>query len=194
MVFDADRKESTARKVGAAAGALARCLRAGGGKPEIARLPLLPGASETGLDDISVAGGPEALDRALADVGPRPVLPYLRPADRNVPAGEWLGNACPLPSPEEAPLVILQAPMGCGKSSAIREALSPLLLDGVRLLLPSHRRALGQALAEQVGIPWEATPSSDERLQGVSGCLDSWCPESRLQITGEAGRGGDRSG
>jgi hypothetical protein len=190
VVFDADRKESTARKVGASAGALAGCLRAAGGKPAIARLPLLPGQPKTGLDDLWVAGGPEALDRALADVGPRPVLPHLRPADRIAPPGVFLGLACPIPSPEEAPLVILEAGMGCGKTRAVEEALRPLQLEGVPILLPSHRRNLGQALTERVGIPWEATPGTDGRLQGVSGCLDSWCSDSRLQITGETGSGG----
>ena len=42
----------TAAKVGAAAGALARALRAAGGRVEVARLPLLPGADKTGLDDL----------------------------------------------------------------------------------------------------------------------------------------------
>jgi hypothetical protein len=190
VVFDADRKESTARKVGAAAGALARCLRAAGGKPAIARLPLLPGQEKTGLDDLWVAGGPEALDRALADVGPRPVLPCLRPADRIAPAGQWLGEACPIPSPEQAPLVILQAPMGSGKTRAIEEALRPLQLEGVSMLLPSHRTALGQALAGRVGLPWRAMPGTDDRLQGVAACVDSWCADSRLRITGETGSGG----
>lgn len=190
VVFDAEAKPTTARRVGAAAGALARCLRAGGGKPEIARLPLLPGTSKTGLDDLWVAAGTEALDRALADVGPRPVIPYLRPADRIAPAGVFLGVACPIPSPEEAPLVILQAPMGCGKTRAIEEAIRPLQQEGVPILLPSHRQALGRSQAERIGNPWEAPPGTDDRLQGVAACLDSWCPTSRLRITGETGRGG----
>ncbi|MFN9548632.1 MAG: DUF3854 domain-containing protein, partial [Cyanobacteriota bacterium] len=189
VVFDAERKESTARKVSRAAGALARCLRAAGGKPEIAQLPLLPGASKTGLDDLWVAGGPEALDRALANTGPRPVLPYLRPADRVAPAGEWLGVACPIPSPEEAPLVVLQAPMGCGKTRAIEEAIRPLQLEGVPVVVLSHRTALGQALARQVGVPWRPMPGSDERLQGFACCLDSLCPNSALRIAGDGWTG-----
>lgn len=190
IAFDADRKRSTRSKVGKAAGALAGCLRKAGAKPSVCRLPLLPGADKTGLDDLWVAGGPEALDRALADLGPLPVLPHLRAADRIAPAGEWLGVSCPIPSPEEAPLVVICAPMGAGKTRAIEAALRPLQRDGVPILLPSHRIALGQALAERVGIPWEAKPGTDERLQGVAACLDSWCPDSALQITGQTGSGG----
>lgn len=190
IVFDADRKQSTARKVGAAAGALAGCLRKAGGKPSIARLPLLPGAAKAGLDDLWVAGGSEALDRVLADVGPRPVLPHLRAADRIARDGQWLGDACPIPTPEEAPLVILAAPMGSGKTHAIEAALRPLQQDGVPILLPSHRTALGQALAARVGVPWRPLPGSIDRLQGVAACLDSWSPDSALQITSETGSGG----
>jgi hypothetical protein len=80
--------------------------------------------------------------------------------------------------------------MGCGKTRAIEEAIRPLLLEGVPILLTSHRGALGQALAERVGIPWRALPGTDERLQGVAACLDSWCPTSQLRITGDTGRGG----
>lgn len=190
IAFDADAKASTAGMVGAAAGALARALRREGGAVEIARLPLLPGTKKTGLDDLLVAAGIEALDRALATTGPRPVLPYLRPADRIAPAGQWLGEACPLPSPEDAPLVILQAPMGCGKTEAISQALAPLAADGVPILMPSHRRALGQAASERVGVPWCPSPGSDDRQQGVAACWDRWCPDSPLKISGYGWSGG----
>ena len=192
ICFDAERKPATAAKVAAAAGALAWSLRAAGGRPEIARLPLLAGADKTGLDDLLAAAGPEALDRALANTGPRPrpVLPRLRAADAVAPASQWLGDACPLPSPEVAPLVVIQAPMGCGKTRAAAAALAPLQAEGVPPLMPSHRQALGQAAAAKVGVPWCPEPDSDERLQGVAGCLDSWCPNSRLRITGDGWSGG----
>jgi len=189
VVFDAEAKPATANKVGAAAGALARCLRTAGGKPSIARLPLLPGTEKTGLDDLWASGGPEALDRALANTGPRPVLPHLRAADRVAPTGVFLGDACPIPSPEKAPLVILQAPMGCGKTHAIEEAIRPLRLEGVPVVVLSHRTALGQALARQVGVPWRPMPGSDERLQGFACCLDSLCPDSALRIAGDGWSG-----
>lgn len=190
IAFDAEAKRSTARKVGAAAGCLARALRAAGGRPEIARLPLLPGAEKTGLDDLLAAAGPEALDRALADVGPRAVLPWLRPADRIAPAGQWLGVSCPIPAPAAAPLVVIKAPMGAGKTQAVAAALAPLAAVGVPVLMPSHRKALGQAAAESLGVPWRPMPGSDERLQGVAGCWDSWRPTSALQISPTGWSGG----
>lgn len=190
IAFDAEAKPSTAAKVGAAAGALARTLRAAGGLVQIARLPLLPGTEKTGLDDLLAAAGPEALDRALANTGPRPVLPWLREADRVAPAGQWLADGAPFPGPEAAPLLVVAAAMGAGKTEALAEALAPLAADGVAILMPSHRRALGQAAAERVGVPWCPAPRSDERLQGVAGCGDSWCPESPLQINGHTGSGG----
>jgi hypothetical protein len=190
IVFDAEAKPSTAAKVGAAAGTFARALRAAGGRPKVAQLPLLPGTTKTGLDDLLVARGTEALAEALADTHGRPVLPTLRPADRLAPAGQWLGVTCPLPSPEVAPLLLLQAPMGCGKTEAIAAAVAPLQAAGVPLLPISHRRALGQALAERFGIPWEPEPGSDERQLGAGFCLDSCCPSSRLRISGHGWSGG----
>jgi hypothetical protein len=183
IAFDAEAKPSTARKVAGAAGALARALRAAGGRVEVARLPLLPGEAKTGLDDLLAAAGPEALDRALADTGPRAVLPLQRPADVIAPAGAWLADAAPIPAPEAAPLVVVQAPMGSGKTEAIASAVEPLAADGVAVLMPSHRQALGQAAAERVGVPWRPLPRSDERLQGVAACWDSWRPSSALRLS-----------
>ncbi|MFM7676145.1 MAG: DUF3854 domain-containing protein [Synechococcus sp.] len=188
--FDAEARLRTAAKVGAAAGALARTLRAAGSRPLIARLPLLPGAEKTGIDDLLAAAGPEALERALADTGPRAVLPRLRPADRIAAAGAWLSDACPIPSPEVAPLVVVEAPMGAGKTQNAAAALAPLAAVGVPVLMPSHRQALGQAAAESLGVPWCPAPGSDERLQGVAGCWDSWCPDSGLQISPTGWSGG----
>ena len=186
IAFDAEARPSTAAKVGAAAGTLARALRAAGGRPKVAHLPLLPGTEKTGLDDLLAARGPEA----LADTHRRPVLPTLRAADRVAAAGQWLGAAYPIPSPEVAPLVLLQAAMGCGKTEAIAAAVAPLQAVGVPLLPISHRRALGQALAERFGVPWEPEPGSDERQLGAGFCLDSCCPSSRLRISGHGWSGG----
>jgi hypothetical protein len=190
IAFDAERRPATAAKVGKAAGALAYSLRAAGGRVAIARLPLLRGADKAGLDDLLAAGGADALALALANTAPRAVRPQLRAADAVAPAGQWLGEACPFPSPELAPLVVVAAPMGCGKTRAAAAAVAPLQAEGVPILMPSHRQALGQAAAAAVGVPWCPEPDSDARLEGVAGCLDSWCPDSRLRITGSGWSGG----
>jgi hypothetical protein len=191
IAFDAERRPSTAAKVGKAAGALAHSLRSAGGRVEIARLPLLPGTDKTGLDDLLAAAGPEALDRALATTAPRAVLPQLRAADVVAPAGQYLANACPLPSPELAPLLVVRASMGCGKTWAAAAAVAPLKAVGVPVLMPSHRTALGRAAAAAVGVPWCPDPAGDDRARSaVAACLDSWCPDSRLRITGDGWSGG----
>jgi len=118
-------------------------------------------------------------------------LPRLRTPDRLAPAGVWLGDACPIPSPELAPLVVVVAPMGCGKTFAAGQAIGPLKAVGVPVLMPSHRQALGQAAAAAVGVPWCPGAAADDRARtAVAGCLDSWCPSSRLAITGSSGSGG----
>jgi hypothetical protein len=144
-----------------------------------------------GADDALAAGVSwEALAAALRPLAPDPVLPTLRAADQTAPAGRWLADGAPFPGPEAAPLLVVQAAMGCGKTEALAAALAPLAADGVPLLLPSHRRALGQAAAERVGVPWCPAPGSDERQQGAAGCWDSWCHNSGLRISGPSWSGG----
>jgi hypothetical protein len=145
-----------------------------------------------GADDALAAGVSwEALAAALRPLAADPVLPSLpRVADQTAPAGRWLADGAPFPSPEAAPLLVVQAAMGTGKTEALAAALVPLAADGVAVLMPSHRRALGQAAAERVGVPWCPAPRSDERLQGAAGCWDSWCPDSGLQISGHGWSGG----
>jgi hypothetical protein len=190
IAFDAERRPATAAKVAAAAGALAAALRAAGGRVEVARLPLLEGADKTGLDDLLAAAGPDALANALANTGPRPVLPQLRAGDQTAPAGRWLADGAPFPAPEVAPLLVVQVSMGGGKTRAAAVALTPLQRQGVPILMPSHRQALGQAAATAVGVPWCPRPDSDARQEGVAGCLDSWCPDSGLRISGPSWSGG----
>jgi hypothetical protein len=80
--------------------------------------------------------------------------------------------------------------MGAGKTESIAAAVAPLLADGVPLLLPSHRVALGQALSERLGVAWAPMPGTDARQLGAGFCLDSACPSSALQITGHGWSGG----
>jgi hypothetical protein len=94
------------------------------------------------------------------------------------PAGAYLADAAPIPAPAVAPLVILTAGMGAGKTEAIAAHLAPLAAAGVPVLLPSHRQALGQANAKRVGPAMAPRCRGDRStlLRGWPFCWDSWLP------------------
>jgi len=74
--------------------------------------------------------------------------------------------------------------MGAGKTEAIAAAVAPLLAVGKRVVLITHRRSLGAALAERLGLPWgdEARPGSDLRQQGIALCIDSLVAGSAVRF------------
>ncbi len=181
VLFDASDKADPAEPL--AADRLGRLLAAAGAD---VRVGIVPGAHGKGADDhLRSGGGWEALAAALLPLGLRPVLPRLRAADRIAPAGVYLGDAYAIPSPENARLVALAAPMGSGKTEAIAAAVETFLQEGRRVLLVTYRRSLGAALAERLGLPWaeDVAPGSDLRQQGLALCVDSFCPTSGQQIT-----------
>jgi hypothetical protein len=74
--------------------------------------------------------------------------------------------------------------MGSGKTEAIAATVAPLLADGVRVVLLTHRRSLGAALADRLGLPWGdgALPGSDLRQQGLALCIDSLVVRSAVRF------------
>jgi len=182
VLFDASDNDRARRDVALASARLGQLLKRAGADVLVGACP---GTHGKGADDHLANGGSwEQLAAALAPVARRAVLPLLRRPDQIAPAGVWLGVACPLPPADRARLVALQAPMGAGKTEAIAAALAPLLAEGVRIVLIAHRRSLGAALAERLGLPWadEAAPGSDLRQQGLALCIDSLCPRSGMRI------------
>lgn len=153
VLFDHSNRRQGRRDVRMAARRLGRKLAQAGA--DSVRVGAVPAGRHKGADDWLAAGRSwEELAQALEPLNAAAVLPWLRPADQVAAAGRWLGEACPVPSPELARLVALAAPMGAGKTEAIAAHLGPLMAAGVRVLLITHRRSLGAALAERLGLPW----------------------------------------
>lgn len=185
IAFDAEGKRRTARKVITAARTLARLLEKAGCVVRIAEMPLLPGASKVGADDLVVARGPAALAEVIAAARPisaLPVLAHLRPADLVVPDRYLPSDALTVAGMRR--LIALASAMGTGKSTVIANHVAPLLRAGVPVVLITHRQSLGAALAAELGLPWgdDAAPGSDLRQQGLALCVDSLCPGSRLRF------------
>ncbi|MEY3464230.1 MAG: hypothetical protein RLZZ468_2008 [Cyanobacteriota bacterium] len=193
VVFDRETKPSTAARVAAAAARLRWLLRTAGAAACVAELPELPGASKVGADDLVVALGPEALDKvvvaALAAPAIAPAVPRLRAADAEAPADRYLAEALAIPTDRR--LIALAAGMGTGKTELLAQALRPLQLAGVRVVLISHRRSLAAALADRLGLPWgdDAAPGSDLRQCGIALCIDSLCRQSAVRFNAAEWRG-----
>ena len=166
-----------------AAGRLASLLLRAGARQ--AMVGTVPGSHGKGADDHLASGGTwEQLLEALKPLAALPVLPRLRAADIVAPAGCFLGTVAPIPPAAEARLVAFASPMGSGKTTAIADAIAPLLAAGIRVVLLTHRQSLGAALAQELGLPWgdDALPGSDLRQQGMALCIDSLCRRSALRF------------
>jgi len=145
---------------------------------------------EKGADDHLAAGGTwEQLAEALKALAAAPALPQLRRPDLIAPAGTYLGRAVTIPTHRR--VVAFAAAMGSGKTELIAQHLAPLQAAGLRVVLITHRRSLGEALAKRLGLPWadEAAPGSDLRQTGIALCADSLCPGSRLRFKPSDWRG-----
>ncbi|MFM7550535.1 MAG: plasmid replication protein, CyRepA1 family, partial [Cyanobacteriota bacterium] len=148
-----------------------------------------------GADDALRAGVPwKALAAALRPLTPEPVLPSLPPADLIAPGGRHLAGAVDRQALAAAPLLLIDAPMGAGKTRLAAELVAPYLAAGVPVIAPTHRTALGESQAEAVGLAWAAAPGTDARLQGLGLCWDSLRPSSGLAINPEEWSGPDGLG
>ena len=190
ILFDASDKAEPAEPL--AADRLGRLLAAAGA---LVRVGIVPGTHGKGADDhLAAGGGWEALAAALLPLGPRPVLPRLRPADLVAPAGQHLAAAVDLDTLAACRLLLVAAPMGSGKTRLAAALTAPHLAAGVPSIAPTHRTALGESQAEAVGLAWAPRPGTDERLQGLGLCWDSLRPSSGLQFRPEEWSGPDGNG
>lgn len=154
IAFDADEKPSTAFKVERAAIRLGHLLVAAGAAVGIARVPLLFGESKTGIDDLLVAMGRDAVLQALADGLALAEVAWeqrYRQQRRIAPAIALPGGSLPLdlelPSQK---LIGIRAPKGAGKTKALERWLA----ERPQVLAITHRRSLGSAMANRLDLVW----------------------------------------
>lgn len=181
VLFDCPDPEREDPAEPRAAMRLGRLLQAAGA--DDVKVGMVPGTYGKGADDHLAAGGSwEALAEALAPPRLLPALPRLRRPDVVAPAGSYVGRAVTIPRDQR--VVAFCAAMGAGKTEALAEYLEPLQAAGVRVVLITHRRSLGEALAKRLGLPWadEAAPGCDLRQTGIALCIDSLCVTSRLRV------------
>ncbi|MEB3334475.1 MAG: plasmid replication protein, CyRepA1 family [Cyanobacteriota bacterium] len=146
------------------------------------RVGIVPGTHGKGADDHLVNGGSwEELFASLQPLKPAPALHRLRQPDVVAPPG-YLSQFITLPDGKR--LVVVRAPMGSGKTDWIAKVVARYQHEGRRVVLITHRRSLGAASAEKIGLPWadEAAPGSDLRQTGIALCIDSLHPGSALQF------------
>jgi len=154
IAFDADPKPSTRLKVERAAIRLGHLLVKAGAEVKVARLPLLNG-EKCGPDDLLVARGPDALLEALADGLALAELAWerrywversLRATRAGLKPSELAGAL----EQATAKVVGIRAPKGAGKT----EALAQVLAHRPQVLAVTHRRSLGAAMADRLGLVW----------------------------------------
>lgn len=186
ILFDHSDKERGQRDLRRAIRRLAHGLEQVSAAVEVAVLP----GPEKGIDDYLAAG------RSLGDVALVSLAEFraydrrcsiaLRRCPHQVATTQYLSDAVTVPG--DAPLVTIKAPMGAGKTALLERYLQPLIRDGVPVVVLTHRRSLGAALSERLGVPFaeECLPGSPLRLIGLGLCVDSAHPESSLRFIGSS--------
>lgn len=184
IAFDADPKPSTRLKVEKAAVRLGHLLVKAGAEVKVARLPLLNG-EKCGPDDLLVAQGPDALLEVLADGLALAELAWERRywAERRCRATHALSTGAALAEAMQqttADVVGVRACTGFGKT----EALAQTLAERPQVLSITHRRSLGAALADRLGLIWRNdTDSAMGRTFDAEGnCWEGLPPRYALCI------------
>lgn len=192
VLFDWSDSEKGRRAVAQAARRLGSALKKAGAAE--VQVGVCPGP-EKGADDFLAAGGTwEQLEAELEVLKAPPVLPRLRPADERSTAG-WLSDAVTIPSPEKAELVALRAPMGCGKTTLVAQALKQRRAtdpNPPRVLALTHRLSLCSKLADEFELRCADAPlkaGEEGKTYGQALCVDSLCASSAVRFNPRDWRG-----
>jgi hypothetical protein len=184
IAFDADEKASTAFKVERAAIRLGHLLVAAGAAVGIARVPLLFGEAKTGIDDLLVAMGRDAVLQALADALALAEVAWeqrYRQQRRIAPAIALPGGSLPLDLELPADRLIgIRAPKGAGKTKALERWLA----ERPQVLAITHRRSLGSAMANRLDLVWrnDTDAAAGRTFDANGNCWEGLPPRYALCI------------
>ena len=174
IAFDRDTKPNTVRAVNSAIRRLGYLISQSGSPVRVVTWSPEDGK---GADDLIVARGTEAFDRAFTDALSLDTwkaqllgqLSYRVDIDleaRYLPAA--------IAIPDDARLVAIQSPKGTGKTEAIGQWVQQAIARGQRVLVVGHRVQLVEALCRRFGLPY-VTEIEDLRQvgNGYGLCIDS---------------------
>ena len=183
LAFDQDIKQKTLQSVNKAIATTAKLFDRQGCLVKV--VTWYPGLGK-GADDLIAAGGVEAFDKAYCTALPSEVWGVVQLARLTYPVdlevnSRYLGNFAPPPGYQ---LICLKAPKGTGKTEWLASQIEPLISQGGKVLLLTHRIQLGEALCNRFGIDYitELRESSTGGLWGYGLCVDSLHPHSQARF------------
>jgi len=174
IAFDRDTQPKTVRAVNGAIRRLGYLISQTGSPVRVVSWSPQDGK---GADDLIVARGVEAFDRAFTDAlsldtwKAQQLGRLTYPVDLDLEA-RYLPASIAIP--DEARLVAIQSPKGTGKTEAIGQWVQQAIARGQRVLVVGHRVQLVEALCRRFGLPY--VTAIDDLRQVGSGyglCIDS---------------------
>lgn len=178
--FDEDEKPETRSKARGAAHRLGRALlRSGSGTVSVMQWDNINGK---GIDDL-IAKNPLNFHQAIADA--QDFKQWSRPNyDLRSHPKSLITNQKYLPElliPEEANLIAIRARRGGGKTFRLAQLAQKAINRGQRVLIITHRVALGKELCRRFGVAHVQHLQDEETgaLFGYGVCIDSLHPEAQ---------------
>lgn len=181
--FDQDLKQATVRTVNQAIATTSRTMESNGCRVKVITWHPTMGK---GIDDLLVNHGSDAVDKAYenaasAEEWSTSLLSKLTYAPNLEVNSRYLGDFSP---PVASNLICLKAPKGTGKTEWMAKQIEPLIHQGGKVLLLTHRIQLGEELCNRFGIHYITEIRNDPTggLWGHGLCVDSLHPKSQARF------------
>lgn len=174
FVYDSDTNPKTINNVSKAIKRAGELFQQAGCKPKVIHWKSEQGK---GVDDLIFNHGVEAFEKALEmalDLNTYRIRTEQKltfTIDLKLKQ-RYLGN---LDIPKDAEIICLKSPKGTGKTESLVQFIDPLMNQGKRIIVLTHRIQLGQALCNRFGLNYvtELKESYEGSVFGYGLCVDS---------------------